>query len=245
VSGALGSDLATMHAEAAGQDPRAAGPAAHLLVVDPLVDATRLTAEMADRGVLTTVTGSTVDALVEFGRHRPTTVIVAPRASGISATAFVEAVRRFASPFIIAVLDRRAPGDVGELVLAGSSAVIESPYDAVTVWDLFHGPSPDQQERGRLVFGPLELDARAFSVTVDGRRLQDLPLKEFELLRALMDRAPEVVSNDELRLSVWGEGTGTILDNTLAVHVARLRSRLHGTARIRRLRGRGYALAVD
>ncbi|WP_425574079.1 winged helix-turn-helix domain-containing protein [Nocardioides bigeumensis] len=36
-----------------------------------------------------------------------------------------------------------------------------------------------------------------------------------------------------------------MLDNALAVHVARLRCRLEGTARIRRVRGRGYALALD
>ena len=35
-------------------------------------------------------------------------------------------------------------------------------------------------------FGPIELDARTFTVRVRGERIQDLPLKEFELLRALM-----------------------------------------------------------
>ena len=78
-----------------------------------------------------------------------------------------------------------------------------------------------------------------------GERIQDLPLKEFELLRALMFHAPEIMSNDELRVSLWGTEGTQILDNTLAVHVARLRNRLQGIARIRRIRGRGYALTLD
>ena len=94
-------------------------------------------------------------------------------------------------------------------------------------------------------FGPIELDARAFTVRVRRRADPDLPLKEFELLRVLMCRAPEIMSNDELRVLLWGPDGTQILDNTLAVHVARLRNRLQGIARIRRIRRRGYSLTLD
>ena len=222
----------------------ALGPS-HLLVVDPMVDGARLTADMAIRGVQVTVTDSSIDGLVQFGRHRPATVVVSSAASGLPSARFVQVLLRFADPFVIAVLDRDGAEEVRELVMAGSSAVIERPYDASSVWELFQGSKHPLHDTALVVVGPLELHARAFVVKVNGERLRDLPLKEFELLRTLMDRAPDVVSDDELRLSAWGAGGGQILDNTLAVHVARLRSRLHGTARIRRVRGRGYALALD
>ena len=220
------------------------GPS-HLLVVDPVVDGARLSADMAGHGVHVTVTDSTIDGLVQFGRHRPSTVVVSSAASGLPPARFVQVLLRFADPFVIAVLDRDGAGEVGELVMAGSSAVIERPYDATSVWGLFRGDRHPLHDAALVVVGPLELDARAFAVRVSGERVRDLPLKEFELLRTLMERAPDVVPDDELRLSAWGAGGGQILDNTLAVHVARLRSRLEGTARIRRVRGRGYALALD
>jgi hypothetical protein len=43
-------------------------------------------------------------------------------------------------------------------------------------------------------------------VRINGQRIDDLPLKEFEFLRALLCRAPEVMSNSELRLSLRGRG---------------------------------------
>ncbi|MFC7495264.1 MULTISPECIES: winged helix-turn-helix domain-containing protein [unclassified Nocardioides] len=218
---------------------------AHLLVVDPDIDGTSLRNDLAARGVHTTVTSSTTDALVEYGRCHSTAVIVAPTAAGVVPVEFVETIRRFGSPFVVAVLDRADDPCAGDLMRAGSSAVIERPYDGATVWKLLQGSSHALDGQARVSFGPIELDARAFTVTVRGERLQDLPLKEFELLRSLMYRAPEVMSNDELRLAVWGAHGGQIPDNTLAVHVARLRNRLQGTARIRRIRGRGYALILD
>lgn len=252
MSGALGPSQSPMHQSSiplepvgATEDPRAAVSGSHLLVVDPVVDGARLTADMAARGVQVTVTDSTIDGLVQFGRHRPTTVVVSSAASGLPPARFVQVLLRFADPFVIAVLDRDGAEDVGELVMAGSSAVIERPYDASSVWELFQGTKHPLQHAALLVVGPLELDARAFAVKVHGERVRDLPHKEFELLRTLMDHAPDVVSDDELRLSAWGAGGGQILDNTVAVHVARLRSRLEGAARIRRVRGQGYALAVD
>ena len=234
--------------------PRAEATGAHLLVVDPVVEADDLTSFMAGRGVRVTAVGSTLDALVEFGRTRAAAVVVAPDATGPAPAEFVQAIRRFGSPYVIAVVDpaqdRRGPGPVLD-----GCGVLERPYDAATVWHLLQGSGQAldglalgehaEDDQALVSFGPIELDTRAFTVRVRGERIHDLPLKEFELLRVLMCRAPEIMSNDELRLSLWGKEGNRILDNTLAVHVARLRNRLQGIARIRRIRGRGYALTLD
>jgi len=96
-----------------------------------------------------------------------------------------------------------------------------------------------------VVVGPIELDATAYSVRVDGERIADLPLKEFELLRTLMLRAPGVVTDEELRAALWGGTAGWRSGNTIAMHVTRLRARLGDVATIRRIRGRGYSLTLD
>jgi DNA-binding response OmpR family regulator len=224
--------------------PSSPAAGARLLVVDPEIDGPRLQEDLADRGLLATVLESTVDALVEVGRQRPGTVIVAAVTVGLPALEFVQAVRRFANPFVVAVVDQPDLA-VSEPLIQASSALLERPYDAQAVWEVVQDSAEALGDHVRVVVGPLELDARAFVVKVRGNRLKDLPLKEFELLQALMSHAPDVVSNDELRHAVWGSSENQILDNTLAVHVARLRHRLLGAARIRRLRGRGYALVVD
>ncbi len=220
----------------------ASGPA-QLLVVDPHAAAGRLATEMTEWGVRVSTVASTIDALVEFGRSNPATVIVAPDAGGLPPADFVSAIRRHANPFVIAVVDPLDAGGLDEPRVPGGNAAIERPYDAVAVWRMlvetrsdFHPPAP-------LRFGPLELDPRAYSVKVNDERIRDLPLKEFELLRTLMHRAPEMLPDLDARRELWGNDH--IIGNTLAVHVARLRHRLEGVARIRRIRGRGYSLALD
>jgi DNA-binding response OmpR family regulator len=88
------------------------------------------------------------------------------------------------------------------------------------------------------------LDARAFVVSLDGRRLRDLPYKEFAVLRALLKHAPDVVTNAELKATVWGDSVKAVSDNTITVYIRRLRQRLGSAAEIRRVRGRGYALTL-
>ena len=47
----------------------------------------------------------------------------------------------------------------------------------------------------RITYRPIELDALAYTVRIDGERIADLPLKEFELLRTLEPYcAPRVIS---------------------------------------------------
>ena len=78
---------------------------AHLLVVDPAVEATTWASFMASRGVHVTMVASTVDGLVEFGRTHAAAVVVAPDAAGLGLVEFVQTIRRFGTPYVIAVVD--------------------------------------------------------------------------------------------------------------------------------------------
>ena len=107
-----------------------------------------------------------------------------------------------------------------------------------------HGPR-SVSEHARVEVGPIELDASAFTVRVNGQRIADLPLKEFELLRELMLHSPGLVTDDELGEALWGASGRRPGGNTIAMHVTRLRARLGPVAVVRRIRGRGYSLTVD
>lgn len=219
---------------------------AQLLVVDPTADGGALALAMGGRGVHVTWAESAHDGLVEFGRTEPHAVLVAADDAGLDASAFIAVVRRHGAPFVIAgVADQARVGgpDVAPAILAGAGAIASRPYRADQVWDLLvHGPRP-VAEHTRLSVGPVELDAAAYSVWVGGQRVvPDLPLKEFELLRALMLRAPDVVSDEDLRVALWGDSGRRPRSNTIAMHATRLRARLGPAVEVRRVRGRGYSL---
>ncbi|MDE2615417.1 MAG: response regulator transcription factor [Burkholderiales bacterium] len=89
--------------------------------------------------------------------------------------------------------------------------------------------------------GRLSLDRKARRFTIDGLLLE-LPAREFEVLWELMTPPGRVVSKRSLsdKLSDFSEALG---DNALEAFISRLRKKLVGSgARIRTLRGLGYAL---
>jgi two-component system, OmpR family, response regulator RegX3 len=97
-----------------------------------------------------------------------------------------------------------------------------------------------------LAAGDLVLDPERHEVTIRGEPL-DLPLKEFEVLQLLLERAGRVVTRDQLIDEVWGHDyVGDT--KTLDVHIKRLRSRVEADPsapeRILTIRGVGYKLVV-
>lgn len=97
----------------------------------------------------------------------------------------------------------------------------------------------DRSGIGRLL---LDRKARRFAI---GDAALDLPAREFEVLWELMTPPGRVVSKRALsdKLSDFSEALG---DNALEAFISRLRKKLAGSgARIRTLRGLGYALERD
>jgi len=97
-----------------------------------------------------------------------------------------------------------------------------------------------------LASGDLVLDPDRHEVTIRGTAL-DLPLKEFEVLQLLLERAGRVVTRDQLIDEVWGHDyVGDT--KTLDVHIKRLRSRVEDDPstpeRILTVRGVGYKIVV-
>jgi two-component system response regulator RegX3 len=71
--------------------------------------------------------------------------------------------------------------------------------------------------------GPVRLDPAAHTATVTGRPL-DLPLKEFQLLEALVRNPGRTLPRDQLVDTVWAGAAGE--SNTLNVHIKRLRAKI-------------------
>ena len=95
-----------------------------------------------------------------------------------------------------------------------------------------------------LEVGTLMLDRKARRFVLAGQALE-LPAREFEVLWELMTPPGRVVSKRALssKLSDFADALG---DNALEAFISRLRKKLAGSgARIRTLRGLGYALEAE
>ena len=95
-------------------------------------------------------------------------------------------------------------------------------------------------------FGRFEFDAQTRRVKEDGREIHLAP-KAFELLAALLEVAPQVVSKRELHARLWPGGV--VADATLVALVKQLRAALGDRDRaaplIRTVHRVGYALELS
>ncbi len=89
----------------------------------------------------------------------------------------------------------------------------------------------------QLTRGTIEIDQTKMQVRKDGQLLQ-LTLAEYKILTALLKRSG-VVTRDMLLQVLWDDGGKYVDDNTLSVHVSRLKNKI-GAERIRTIRGVGY-----
>ncbi len=94
------------------------------------------------------------------------------------------------------------------------------------------GPEP-------IRIGPVELDAEARRVTVDGREVE-LTRREFDLLAALLRDPDRAHTREALLEQVWG--STYLQPKTVDVHIAGLRRKLGDALTISSLRGVGYRL---
>ncbi|MFH1375251.1 MAG: response regulator transcription factor [Patescibacteria group bacterium] len=87
----------------------------------------------------------------------------------------------------------------------------------------------------------VDLDSR--EVRISGRKV-NLPNKEFQLLRILLEHRGGVAARTDLNEKIWGN-TIRQPSNTIDVHVRRLRQKLTGFGQeIETVRGIGYRIAV-
>ncbi len=94
-----------------------------------------------------------------------------------------------------------------------------------------------QPVRQAAVRGGFTVDRERMQVMKDGEALP-LTLTEYKILTMLMDH-PNVVPRDRLLEVLWDDGGKFIDDNTLSVHMSRLREKT-GAEHIRTVRGVGY-----
>jgi DNA-binding response OmpR family regulator len=165
----------------------------------------------------------------------------------------IEVLRRLRATSAVPVIMLTARGDEADRVVGLELGADD--YLAKPAWPrellariraVLRRTSPRAPEQ-RLVLGDLEIDPAARRARIGARDL-GLTALEFDLLRALAERAGRVVGRDDL-WEAAGRGDTTVQDRTVDVHMSRLRAKLGDDAREPRrlltVRGLGYLLVRE
>ncbi|WP_406274196.1 winged helix-turn-helix domain-containing protein [Nocardia sp. NBC_00881] len=92
-----------------------------------------------------------------------------------------------------------------------------------------------------IVTGDVRVDLAARQVEVAGVPVE-LAQKEFDIVRALVERLGSAVRRELLMDRIWGDARMAV-SRTLDVHISTLRAKLGRPDLIKTLRGFGYRLA--
>lgn len=228
-----------------------------LVVEDEEAFIDALTVGLGREGFRVEVARDGAEALARFDELDPDLVLLdlmLPRISGVDVC---RQIRSRSQVPIIMVTAKSAEVDTVVGLEVGADDYVTKPYRirelvarmrAVLRRSQHRGPVDAEASRDEspgseaIIVGDVSIDPSRHEVMVRGASVQ-LPLKEFELLRFLLENAGLVLSRDALIDRVWGHDyVGDT--KTLDVHVKRLRSKVESEpsdpSRIVTIRGLGY-----
>lgn len=145
---------------------------------------------------------------------------------------------------MVVLMARDAVDDRVACLEAGADDYFLKPYrteEFLKLVRLYLQPDPGEKEQLR--FGDLVLDLATRRALRHGRAI-DLTMKEFELLKYLMEHPREVLSREQILENVWGYGfMGE--SNVIEVYIRYLRLKIEDESQkrlIQTVRGVGYVL---
>jgi DNA-binding response OmpR family regulator len=191
----------------------------------------------------------TGEAALAYMRSQPVDLVVLdvnlPGRNGFSVCREIRETSRVA---ILMLSARGAPEDRVDGLRMGADDYLAKPFHAqelvARVEALARRLAPSQSESGPAILevGELTLDVHARAVHLRGHPV-DLTGAEFDIFRALVERAGRVVSRDRLMALARGAEFGAF-DRAIDVHISNIRKKLGDSARsprwIRTVRGVGY-----
>lgn len=197
------------------------------------------------------------EALDALAEALPAAVLMDIMMQGIDGITALKLIRQNPETAALPVMMLTAKDTEGDKVLgldAGADDYMTKPFSVLELCARVRAlvrrtasrPRPEVTSE-RLCAGELEVNLAVREVLLNGHPVE-LTLKEFELLRMLMQNSGRVVSRDELLQQVWGyEFVGET--RTLDMHIGTLRHKLgdDGPERrfIKTVRGVGYRFLQD
>ncbi|MBI3748699.1 MAG: response regulator transcription factor [Chloroflexi bacterium] len=209
---------------------KGAGPGPTVLVVeDDQETRAALVRAMVARGYHAVEAGNGTTALQYWAANRPDVVLLDLGLPDMDGLDVIRRIRRDALTPIVILSGRYEEREKVEALERGADDYVTKPFgvdelNARLRVALRRAAGPAADTSGRVVAGPLVLDATRHEVTV-GDRLVDLTPREFEILRVLLEHAGRLVTKGRILRAVWGpEYQGE--DSYVYVHVSQLRRKL-------------------
>lgn len=207
------------------------------------VEALRITMEVEGFDATAVMDGR--DAIRQF-RAAPYDVVLLdlmlPSVSGLDV---LRSIRKESQTPVIVVSAKDAESDVVAALELGADDYLTKPYSVRELLARIRAVARRAASLAladSITFGSVSLDADRYQLTV-GASVFDLPRKEFEVMRMLIERSDRIVTRDRILDEVWGLHWGDT--KSLDQHIRRLRRKLEQDAeapRIVTIRGVGYRL---
>ncbi|MDN4606312.1 response regulator transcription factor [Sporosarcina highlanderae] len=216
-----------------------------ILVVDDDVNILELVSiHLSQAGYEVIKAANGIQALEKSKKHFPDLAVVDVMMPGMDG---FELTRRLREEADIPVLLLTAKGELEDKekgFLAGSDDYVVKPFEPKELLFRINAilRRYDKAVDTLIEIGPITINRQSYEVSI-GKKVLLPPLKEFELLSVLASKPNHVFERDLLIERVWGfdyEGD----EQTLNVHIKRLREKLPEGVKIVTVRGVGYKLEV-
>lgn len=221
-------------------------PSVFVLVVEP--DATlaqQLAADLQEAGYTPIITDDRTSSLQYSRDYQPALIVIDRMLVGESGLSLCKNLRTLGNrcPIII-LMARDSVDDRIACLDVGADDYILKPYrseDFIKLVRLYLRPDQDSNEQIR--FGDLILDVATRRAIYNNKTI-DLTMKEFDLLKFLMEHPREVLTRDQILENVWGyDFMGE--SNVIEVYIRYLRLKIEDEGQkrlIQTVRGVGYVL---
>lgn len=229
-----------------------------LLLIDDDRELGELLVEFLDReGLSLELAHSGQEGLEKLAEYAYDLVLLDVMMPGMSG---IDVLREMRQAYTLPVLMLTAKGDELDRVLGlelGADDYLPKPYShrelLARIRALLRRVDLEHQRPGPAVqpvlnLGRITLDTRVYQALVDKEHDLELTQTEFKVLQALMERAGQVVTKNELYLSVLGRPLEPY-DRSIDMHVSNVRKKMAAFTEsyrpIHTLRGVGYQFVVE
>lgn len=185
--------------------------------------------ELSQRGYIVDEAADGRTALRRWELRRPDVILLDLGLPDLDGLQVIQAIRREAATPVVILSARYEEREKVEALERGADDYLTKPFgvdelNARLRVALRRAAGPAADASGRIVIGPLVLDAARHEVRVADRPV-DLTPREFEILRVLLAHAGRPVTKGHLLRAVWGEAYQGE-DSYVYVHVSQLRRKL-------------------
>lgn len=200
-----------------------------LLVEDNVVVCKTIERYLINNGFKVDCVYTAEDALLEINKHQFSAVVLDLNLPKMSGYGFIQILRKKSDiPVIINTAHASVKSRV-KLINVGASDFIEKSMHPKEILEslkiILEDRNKMKDKNKAFVFKDLEIDFSTRTVKKNDVILE-LTSKEIDIIKTLLDNPGRAFSRKQLYLVVWGEEYSEFVDNTINVHIKRLRNKI-------------------